>query len=178
MKPVFRPAILASAAIAMAAASAAPASSQIPPGELENYFQIYACNKIDEPVRFAVTSGVSYNDWETIGWWTVQPGECKKVIWNRWIDMEKKQGQRALFIYGETDGILGGAIYKSWEGDGVEICVPRKDRKSFTNYRLEMRDGEPAVRKCDPLREKRVTTDTLETHPVEYTHAIYNFGKQ
>lgn len=120
------------------------------------------CNtSIDEEVFFAITFALGQTNHMTEGWRSVKKNECTNVdLSERWrLQGLPAQFRYKTYIYGETAGILGGAVKKVWEGDDPKLafCINDDKTRQFGNKQQEV--TEDAVlweSDCTPAAGKRM----------------------
>lgn len=90
-----------------------------------------------EPVFFAITYATGQTGYYTEGWWRLIKNQCLEINLE---DLWYKQGlpvhsRFKTYIYGETEGRLGGAVKKVWEGDDPKFafCINDDKVKTFGN---------------------------------------------
>lgn len=146
-------------------------------------YMMRVCNRIDERVYFAISFGTDQatSNYRTEGWWNVNPNGCINVdLSKRWKMARIPENLRSrTYIYGETKGILGGAIKKTWEADHNQFafCVDLKKGPYFKNARFQ-RIGSTMIRnKCEKPNQEIVRMSEVP-FPASGTSMGFNFTGQ
>lgn len=101
--------------------------------------EIKLCNKMNETVYVAIGKGVvapnmpAFKNIKDVpqwavnvgGWFILPPRQCKTPKFPIYAD-SKKITKSAFYVYGETEGLFGGAFKKVWEGSDFKGCMKRK----------------------------------------------------
>lgn len=104
------------------------------------FYKLRICNKQDDKVFFTLTFATATN-YASEGWWWVEANKCHDIELTPRMEVAgvpvNFKNAPLILIYGETDGILGGAIKKVFEGDDSKwaFCINENRSKSFRNYR-------------------------------------------
>lgn len=144
--------------------------------EAPKQYMMRACNNIDEPLFFAISFAAPSRDFRTEGWWQVRANSCILVdMTKRWKLAGIAEGERAqTYIYGETKGMFGGAIKKTWEGDDplIAFCVNSSKLPYFKNhlFRPNTRDRAP----CKGAGKELVQMSEVD-FPTSGTTMRFNF---
>lgn len=104
------------------------------------FYKLRVCNKQDEKIWFALTFATVSN-YATEGWWWVGAKNCFDIELTPRMEVAgtpaNAKNAPPVLIYGETEGILGGAIKKVFEGSDSRwaFCIDEDRSKSFRNYK-------------------------------------------
>lgn len=116
------------------------------------HYTLRVCNSQEEKVFFSISFAIDPGNFATEGWWFVNPKGCFNVdLEKRWKMAGVPANVRSkTYIYGETKGILGGAIKKSWEGTDKqnEFCVNVNKDNYFKNLRYVTVNGNVKKNAC------------------------------
>jgi hypothetical protein len=167
-----------------------PAPSPAPKPPLESVLTV--CNtSVREKVNFAIAYVVDVSEGEgsthvvAEGWWGVSKGECKGIPLR--ARMEKWRNPAlpntvtiypSFFIYGETEGFLGGAIKRVMEGDesdpnDISVCI---DRASNFEYRQQPTNA-PAFHLTErkECADKRIRMAKVTRHSDDLSEFYWTF---
>jgi len=104
------------------------------------FYKLRVCNKQDDKVFFTLTFATVSN-YASEGWWWVAAKKCNDIDLTPRMEVAgvptNFKNAPLVLIYGETEGILGGAIKKVFEGDDSRFafCINEDRSKSFRNYK-------------------------------------------
>lgn len=125
-----------------------PTDAIVPPPPPKPPFAspVTVCNANAETVHFALHFYLFAYAGVSKGWWSVAPGQCEVVDLaeqRRDAGFDPDYGDGEVYIYGETDGILGGAIKKAWprkvattDGRGRDVkrhCIGNDPDRPFVH---------------------------------------------
>lgn len=139
-------------------------------------YTMRVCNNIDERLFFAISFALTSDNVRTEGWWSMNPNSCITVdMSKRWKLAGLPEGQSAAtYIYGETVGIFGGAIKKTWEGEDAvaAFCVNKNKRFYFKNQHY--RTNTTVLAACKGPAKERVRMSDVRL-PSNGTQMRFNF---
>ncbi|REJ79353.1 MAG: DUF1036 domain-containing protein [Acidobacteria bacterium] len=147
------------------------------PSEVKQY-TVKICNNQNEKVWFTLSYGYGRGNYFTEGWWYVNPKGCYTIdLSDRWRRAGHREGVTPrTFIYGETEGLFGGAIKKAWQGAdrNFTFCINEDRSKSFRNTEATLSNNVPVRNPCDSPGQERVRVNALN-YPRRGTQLTWTF---